>query len=348
MSLPVSFVSFATASAGQPSEADSRIDEVARTATIESLVSKIQAGYVIPEAGQLAIATLRQAQTSGAYASFETARAFAQKVTADLRTATHDRHLTVFFEPERSAPADAPAESAALPTKPRERFNFGFNRIERLRGNVGYLDLRSCADPQDDDVRETASTYLAALANFDATIVDLRQNGGGTTRMVAYVASYFLGPEPVHLTNMYWRDQDRTIEVWTLAEVPGRRSVDQDLYFLVGPSTHSAAEDLCYSLQQLKRATLVGETTAGGAHMGRGIQRLSPLFTAFVPTGRSLNPITKTNWENVGVQPDIAVPAERALAEAHLLALRRLLERERDPGWQTGLRRAIDDLAAGK
>ena len=108
--------------------------------------------------------------------------------------------------------------------------------------------------------------------------------------MVAYVASYCLGPKPVHLTDMYWRDQNQTVELWTDENVPGHRSVSQDLYILVGPSTFSAAEDFSYSLKQLKRATLVGERSGGGAHMGRGLQRLSPLFTAFIPTGQSLNP----------------------------------------------------------
>jgi C-terminal processing protease CtpA/Prc len=166
--------------------------------------------------------------------------------------------------------------------------------------------------------------------------------------MMAYVASYFLGPKPVHLTSMYWRDENRTIEVLTSEFVAGRRSLDHDVFLLVGPSTFSAAEDFCYALQQLKRATLVGERTGGGAHMGRGLQRLSPLFTAFIPTGESINPITKTNWENVGVEPDIKVPFEKALPEAHLAALRKLLERERDPSWQENLRLSITELANRK
>jgi C-terminal processing protease CtpA/Prc len=122
---------------------------------------------------------------------------------------------------------------------------------------------------------------------------------------------------------------------------------ERDLFLLVGPSTFSAAEDFCYSLQQLKRATLVGEKTGGGAHIGRGLQRLSPLFTAFIPVGQSLNPVTKTNWENGGVEPEVKV-REKALIEAHLAALRRLAEREGDPRWQSDLRRAIADLAPGK
>jgi C-terminal processing protease CtpA/Prc len=117
---------------------------------------------------------------------------------------------------------------------------------------------------------------------------------------------------------------------------------------LVEPATFSAAEDFSYSLQQLKRATIVGEKTGGGAHMGRGLQRLSPLFTAFIPTGQSLNPITKSNWENIGVQPDVEVPAERSLIEAHLLALRKLIQKETDPKWQESLRKAVADLASGK
>ena len=207
--------------------------------------------------------------------------------------------------------------------KSREHFNFGFYKIERLRGNVGYLDLRSFANL--DEGRETASAYLDALANFDAIIIDLRQNGGGNTPMAAYIASYFFGPKPVHFTDMYWRDQNKNVEVWTWENVPGRRSVGQDLFLLVGPSTFSAAEDFCYSLQQLKRATLVGEKTGGGAHMGRGLQRLSPLFTALIPVGQSLNPVTKTNWENVGVEPEVKVPAEEGADRAPLPALPGLL-----------------------
>ncbi len=336
------FAFFAMVLAGQQPQVDPHVDETVRTSIIENLVSKIQASYVIPEAAEVAVRNLRSAQASGAYDGFATARKFAEKLTSDLRSATHDRHIGIFFDPEPSIPT----KSSAPPTKSREHFNFGFYKVERLRGNVGYLDLRSFANP--DEGRETASTYLDALANFDAIILDLRQNGGGNTPMVAYIASYFFGPKPVHLTDMYWRDQNRTIELWTLENVPGHRSVSQKLYILVGPSTFSAAEDFCYSLKQLKRATLVGEKTGGGAHMGRGLQRLSPLFTAFIPTGQSLNPVTKANWENVGVEPDVKVPAEKALVEAHVLALRRLLERERDPSWQNDLRRTIEDLAAGK
>jgi hypothetical protein len=324
---------------GQQTQSDSPIDDGVRAAVIGSLVSKIEAGYVVPAGAQSAVRRLRSATQAGDYDGLVSARKFAERITSDLRSATHDRHIALYFDPEVKH-ASAPGGSTIAP---REHYNYGFNKLERLSGNVGYLELRSFANLQ--DAKETASTFLSALGNFDSIIIDLRQNGGGNTPMIAYVASYFLGPKPVHLTSMYWRDENRAIEVLTSESVAGRRSLDRDLFLLVGPSTFSAAEDFCYALQQLKRATLVGERTGGGAHMGRGLQRLSPLFTAFIPVGESINPITKTNWENVGVEPDVKVPVERALLEAHLAALRKLLERERDPSWQENLRRSVTELA---
>ncbi len=328
----------ATTVAGQQQPAEISVDAGTRRTIVTSLAAKIEAGYVNPEVGRNTARNLLKAEEAGAYNGFTAAKAFAGKITVDLRSATQDGHIAFYFDPESSVPP----QSGSQPAGSRERFNFGFFKVERLDGNIGYLDLRSFANLEEG--RETASTYLDALANFDAIIIDLRNNGGGNTPMVGYVASYLFGPKPVHLTDMYWRDRNQNIEVWTEASISGRRSATQDLYLLIGPNTFSAAEDFCYSLQQLKRATLVGERTGGGAHMGRGLQRLSPLFTAFIPTGESRNPITKTNWENIGVQPDVRSPAERALAEAHALALKKLIERETDPKWKGELLRALNGL----
>ena len=320
---------------------DPPVDSAARSAAIEQLVSRLEAGYVVPAGAQAAIARVREAQRAGMYDQLGSAKAFAAQLTADLQAASRDKHLAVFVDP---GPTAVQEMKGSPKPPPRERFNYGFYKIERLLGNVGYLEIRSFANL--DEARETAASYLDSLANFDAIVLDLRQNGGGNTPMAAFVASYFFGSTPVHFTDIYWRDQRRTVEVWTAKKVPGRRSTSQDLFILVGPSTFSAAEDFSYAMQQLKRATLVGETTGGGAHMGRGLQRLSPLFTAFIPTGQSVNPITKTNWENTGVTPDVSVPAARALVEAHLAALRRLLQREQDGTWRATLQRALETVTA--
>jgi hypothetical protein len=192
--------------AGQQPATDPAIDEKIRTSVIEGLLSKVEAGYVIPETGQIAVRNLRAAQTAGEYQVVGTARRFAERLTSDLRSATHDKHIAVFFD----LVAATPVKSSTPMAKARERFNFGFSKIEWLRGNVGYLDVRSFANL--DEGRETASTYLAALANSDAIIIDLRENGGGNTPMAVYIASYFFGPKPVHFTDMYWRDQNKTVE----------------------------------------------------------------------------------------------------------------------------------------
>jgi C-terminal processing protease CtpA/Prc len=214
-----------------------------------------------------------------------------------------------------------------------------------LRGNVGYLEIQSFQPVE--RAADSAANLLGALSGFDAIILDLRNNGGGNTPMVAFVASYFFDSKPVHLTDIYWRDSNQASEFWTRDSLPGPRSPRQPLYILTSASTFSGAEDFAYSMQKLKRAVIVGEQTGGGAHSGRGLQRLSPLFTAFIPVGRSINPITKTNWEGVGVEPDIKVPADRALAEAHLDALKRLVEIETEEPWKQNLRTLVTELSSG-
>src|SRR6185503_8520186 len=142
-------------------------------------------------------------------------------------------------------PPTASPEPATPPVEQRERLNFGFGKLERLRGNVGYLELVNFSDLRQQSA-ETASALLSTLANFDAIIVDLRRNGGGNDPMMVFIATYFFDPAPVHLNDIYWRDTNDTTEFWTLASVPGRRSARQPLYILTSASTFSGAEDLAY------------------------------------------------------------------------------------------------------
>jgi C-terminal processing protease CtpA/Prc len=208
----------------------------------------------------------------------KTPQEFADAIGRTLRNASHDKHFAVFYQP---APAVSP-EAATQTVEPRERLNFGFGKLERLRGNVGYLELVNFSDLRQQSA-ETASTWLSTLANFDAIILDLRKNGGGHGPMMAFIATYFFAPTPVHLSDIHWRDTNETNQFWTAAFVPGQRSARQPLYILTSASTFSGAEDFCYSLQNLKRALVVGETTGGGAHSSRGPQRLTPSFTALIP-----------------------------------------------------------------
>jgi C-terminal processing protease CtpA/Prc len=168
-------------------------------------------------------------------------------------------------------------------------------------------------------VSETVAAAMTFLANTDALVIDLRRNGGGRPQTVALLSSY-LFDAPVLLNSLYWREWDRTDDFWTSATVKGRRyGKDKPVFVLTSARTFSAAEEFAYNLKNLERATIVGETTGGGANPG-GMRRLSEDFTMFVPMGRAINPVTKTNWEGTGVAPDVAVASENALQAALELA----------------------------
>jgi hypothetical protein len=310
-----------------------------RDNVIDALATKLSAGYVLPDAVGRITQALRSANRAGEYDG-KTPQEFADAVGRTLRTAGPDKHFAVFYQPAPTVSPETPAPSM----EQRERLNFGFGKLERLRGNVGYLELVNFSDLRQQSA-ETASALLSTLANFDALIVDLRRNGGGNDPMMAFIASYFFDPTPVHLNDIYWRDTDQTSQFWTSAFVPGRRSAHQPLYILTSASTFSSAEDFSYSLQNLKRALIVGETTGGGAHSSRGPQRLTQSFTAIIPVGRSVSPITRTNWERTGVTPDIKTSADASLTVAHLHALRSLMEKETDRQWKQVLQQVAGDLS---
>jgi retinol-binding protein 3 len=332
------FVFALTATVLSQSAAPATVQKSERDSVVETLAAKLSAGYVLPEAVGRITQALRSANSAGEYDG-KAPQEFADAVGRTLRNASHDKHFAVFYQP-----APVSIVGATPSVEQRERLNFGFGKLERLRGNVGYLEVVNFSNLRQQSA-ETASALLSTLANFDAIIVDLRRNSGGHGPMMAFIATYFFDPTPVHLTDIYWRDSNETNQFWTMAFVPGRRSARQPLYILTSASTFSGAEDFCYSLQNLKRAVVVGETTGGGAHSSRGPQRLTPSFTAIIPVGRSISPITKTNWEGTGVTPDIKTSADASLSVAHLHAVRSLMEKETDRQWKQILQQVADNLS---
>lgn len=188
-----------------------------------------------------------------------------------------------------------------------------------MAGDVAYVEILSFGAPPE-EVREATTRIMSAAADAKALIIDLRANGGGSPFTVALVSSYLFGADPVHLNSLYFRPANRTDDFFTDPLVAGRKfGPDKPIYVLTSSRTFSGAEEFAYNLQTRKRATIVGETTGGGANPGRGVH-LPYDLTVFVPTGRAINPITKTNWEGVGVKPDVAVPAADALDVALRLA----------------------------
>src|SRR5262249_37311884 len=193
---------------------------------------------------------------------------------------------------------------------------------------------------------ETAAAAMSFLANTDALIIDVRKNGGGSPGMVALVCSYLFDGRPRHLNSLAWRKSggEEVQQWWRLPYVPGKRYIDKDVYVLTSKRTFSAAEEFTYNLQTQKRATIVGEATGGGAHPG-GPQPINDHFAVWIPSGRAVNPITKTNWEGTGVKPDIEVPADQALKTAHLTALKKALEsKETDEMLKGQLKSTINKL----
>ena len=160
---------------------------------------------------------------------------------------------------------------------------------------------------------ELGADTVAAAMNFingtDSLIIDMRKNGGGNPAMVALVCSYLFGTEPVHLNDLYWREGNRTDEFWTKKEVAGKRYLNKDVYVLTSKRTFSGAEEFTYNLKNLKRATIIGETTRRRTS-GRRFPHQRKL-RMFVPTGRAISPVTKTNWEGTGVTLTSQCPRTR-------------------------------------
>lgn len=337
----------AAAAQDQP---DRPIDAAERRIVIDGVIARLNGAYVFPDTAKAMEAAIRARQRRGAYDRITSSQAFAESLTAHLQAVSHDRHLRVRFV-ARGVPAglggDGPSPDDRAEAKVfGQRMNFGFERAERLPGNVGYLEIRSFGFDTA-DVSSVAATAFTFLGNTEALIIDVRRNGGGSPHMVAQVSSYLFGPEPVHLNSLYWRPDNRTDDFYTSATVPGTRyGPDKPLYVLTSRNTFSGAEEFTYNLQTRKRATIVGDTTGGGAHPG-GPRRVTDHFAVWVPSGRAINPITKTNWERVGVRPDIAVASDQALRAAHLAALRNLRSKATDPERQQALDRAIADVERG-
>ena len=200
--------------------------------------------------------------------------------------------------------------------------NFGIRRVERLDGNIGYLDVRRVAVPA--NAGPAISAAMELVAGTYALIIDLRHNGGGSPEGVVFWCSYLFTEQPVHLNDIFHADTGETRQFWALPYVPGIRYVDRPVYVLTSSHTFSGGEDFCYTLQALRRAELIGETTGGGAHPTRGFP-ISPAVHIAIPFARSINPVTGANWQGTGVVPDIAVPEAEAYDVAYARALRHVL-----------------------
>ncbi|HYL77770.1 MAG TPA: S41 family peptidase [Bryobacteraceae bacterium] len=299
-----------------------KIDAATRARVVDGAAASLNEFYVYPETARKMGEAVQAKLKSGGYDAVTGGEDFANVLTNDLQGVSHDKHLRVSFSvrplPKRDPSADATPNPAAVAQRrtQMERGNCAFEKVERLGSNIGYLKFNGFADP--DICGPTASAAMNFLAHVDALIVDLRENGGGDPKMVAYISSYLFA-ERTHLNDLYNRKEDKTEEFWTSPDVPGTKLAGKPVFVLTAKRTFSGAEEFTYNLKNLKRATIIGETTGGGAHPVSG-HRIDDHFIIGVPFARAINPISKTNWEGTGVEPDVKVPAGEALEVAKKMA----------------------------
>src|SRR5215472_8503070 len=301
-----------------------KIDATTRAKVIDGAVAALNESYVFPETAKKMEEAVKAHQKKGDYDSITEGDAFAKRLTDDFRAVSHDKHLGVMFSPAPMPDMEArqrpDPKREAEQRKDLERMNCGFDKAEILEGNVGYLKFDFFAEPE--ICGPTVVAAMNFLANVDAIIFDLRENGGGDPKMIAFLSSYLFA-ERTHLNDLWTRKGDLTDQYWTDPYVLGKRLDGKPAFVLTSKDTFSGAEEFSYNLKNLKRATIVGEITGGGAHPVSG-HRITDHFGIGVPLDRAINPITHTNWEGTGVEPDVKVPAADALTTAQKLAAEKL------------------------
>jgi len=290
----------------------------------------LRANYVFPEQAGQAATAIEARLEAGEYDDLDEIT-LTERLTRDLQEITGDRHLRVVFgggpgprrqrigEPEE--PKDHEARRLAMRRMGRLD-NFGIRQVERLDGNVDYLDVRRVAVPA--NACPAIGAAMELVAGTYALIIDLRHNGGGAPEGVVFWCSYLFDGEPTHLNDIFRADTGETRQFWALPYVPGTRYLDRPVFVLTSGRTFSGGEDFAYTLQALGRATVVGETTGGGAHPTRGFP-ISAAVHIGIPFARSVNPVTGTNWQGTGVVPDVPADAEQAYDVAYARALEKVL-----------------------
>lgn len=338
-------VSLASAVVFANTQSPSELTKAQKEEAVEALAKAMEQTYIFEALGKKAAGELRSSLKSGKYDSIGEGEAFASALHTQVNAIINDAHFRIQYNPkgfsaQREAGQMSP-DNAAAEREMVRRTNAGFEKVERLPGNVGYIKFNMFFGLESS--KRPAQAAMEFLADTDALVFDLRDNGGGDPATVQFICSYLFEEKPVHLNSLIWRD-GRKEEFWTLKDLPGKRYLNKPVYVLTSKNTGSAAEEFAYNLQQLKRATIIGGVTWGGANPGDFLP-LGSHFMAFVPNGRAENPYTKDNWEGKGVKPDVEVDPAKAINRAHRLAVAEQLKTVQGPAKQ-GLENLLKRLEA--
>lgn len=309
-------------------------NESTKKEIVYKVASILEEKYLFEDIGDKMAKHILNQYEIGKYDSLTQVKEFCSELTSDLRDINNDKHLFVFYSPDETY--EVKAFKNLLPEneikdinesiyQKESRENFGFKKIEILDGNIGYFDLRYFASPEIFD--EKLIGVMNFLSNTDAIIIDLRDNGGGQGSTL--LASYFLPPKEILLGSSCCRDTSQNIYSKTIVDIPGKRLMDIGLYILTSSRTFSAAEAFAYTMKNLNRAIIIGEQTKGGAHPIDVLIVKGDILIQ-IPICESYNPVTRTNWEGVGVIPNIEESSELALHKAYILALKNVVEKTSD------------------
>lgn len=343
----LSLAPLAGAAAQDPPPAP-HMDAAERTAVIAALAGQLHDNYVFPDVARQVSTALIAKDRKGGYAAASDADTFSDALSADLRALGKDGHFRVGFAPGFHPHPTTLGEKLSKQEQQQMRqevtsMGYGIQRVERLNGNVGYMELRMFGPT--DMVGDALSSAMTLLSGTDALILDLRRNGGGEPATVAYLMSHFFAADDKrHLNDIYTRPTDKTEQYWTTSSVHTHYS--KPLYVLTSARTFSGGEEFAYDVQTQKRGTLIGETTGGGANPGDPFS-IGHDFIAFIPIGKAINPITHTNWEDVGVKPDVATTAADAQKTAYAMILRKLLADAKDPDQREELQDTLHKVESG-
>jgi len=276
--------------------------------------------YIYPEIGRNIAELLGSNFECGKYDNISQLEKFKEILDEDMQSINGDKHLHVWIQTEKFQKTEEVNDEEIENEYRRiaEKNNYGIHKVERLKGNIGYIDLRVFYIPE--IAAETAVQTFNWIANTDALIIDLRKNIGGSPHSVSLILSYLV-PEPLLFGSFYSGEEGKTTQLWTAPYVPGKLYLDKPVYILTSVKTFSAGEQFAYSLKNIERAKIVGETTAGAANLGR-YHQVTKQLRVFIPSSMPISPVTNENWEGIGVTPDYEVDQDKAFEVAYQKALR--------------------------
>jgi retinol-binding protein 3 len=322
-----------------------------RSTIVNNISQLLLENYVFPDTAIKMSNCIKNKLKEGAYNKITDPVAFSDALTIDLYSVYRDGHMLVQFVPQEVAPKPVVASTSSQannedPFKKIKQANFGLRKVEILSGNIGYINIdHFWADSVYG--KETVKATLQFVSNANALIIDLRDCGGGSQETVNMICGYFL-EKSTHINDMFDRAAKTTTEYWTKPDSSFTKLTKMPLYILTNNKTFSAAEEFCYDLQSIKRATIIGETTGGGAH-GTFSQDAGSGFVLSIPYSTAVNPITKTSWEKIGVKPEIEVPSDKAVETAEIKIFDNLISKTKDPSelfnmnWDLELLKAINN-----